>query len=280
MSEKSNSNQPEVYEFMNPGARFVSLAREIMRQHHQDPDASLDEEAISVYWPAQEKGNHYVLQKKYVQNGRGMILTAYILERFTADYSSTKPSERYFVATDENNEAPKTSTIYQIDHKDLPIIHIGDVAKWQRRIARTALHALGEQAPDYANQLITQQFDQHFNNAVADYILSDYAIVGTDQELTSDIVRESLTHFHERTQNISNSAVEKSKKHGPNGGTASNAYTKAVRDAAKHARTADDRNRYQTIDYAHIVPAAAKQIIRWQHLVSSKDIFGKGREEG
>lgn len=273
MNEKSNNKQPEVYEFMDPGARFVSLAREAMRRHDQDPDANLDSGPISVTWPASEEGDHYTLQKDYVQ---GNALVAYILDHFASEYSSTKPYRRYFVAADETKAEAPTTKIVQIDHKSMPIMHNGpDTPGWQRNIAKTALAALGAQAPELATKLIDQRFEKYFGAYVANYILSDHAVEGADQELTPDVARESIATFHERIQKIADDAVKHSKKYGPNGHMLSTAYTDAVVDAASHRRDADGKNHYRAVDYSKVVLTVANDIKKWQHLVSAKDIFSK-----
>lgn len=258
---------------MNPGARFVSLSREVMRQHGQDPDANLDDSEVAVQWNAHEKGQKYLLKKDYIQNRSGTIFMAYVLEHYSDSYSSKRPHKRYFVAADENTDNVTTSRIFLIDHKNMPMTYNGDVAMWQRTLSRNALTILGEQAPGYADKLVTEQFDQYYSSVVADYILSDYAVEGTDHNLTTDTVQESVLSFRQRMQKISQRVIEKSKKHGPNGATPNPAYTEAVSEAVGGVREADSRNRYKVIEYGQAVLGAVKDIKQWKYHVSRTDRY-------
>lgn len=281
MSEMRNNQQPEVYEFLDPGGRFVSLAREVMRQHHQDPDAELDDGEISISWPDNASSDHYKIAKDYVQNGRGTVLMAYVLEHFTADYSATKPFKRYFVAADEEGDTTTTSRIHLIDHKNLPMTHEGpSVFEWQRNIARTALRTLTAQAPELANHLLTAQLDERFNTAIGDYILSEYAIDTHSRELTDDTIKQSMRKFHKRIQRVKESVLEDSKVHGPNGGDPHPAYTEAVSEAVRTQRKPDGKNRYRVIEYGEEVLDAAKDIKQWTNLITKRDPYrSRGPQE-
>lgn len=259
---------------MNPGERFVSLSREIMRRHDQDPDKAPDEGAITTAWLVGNQGDSYQLQKDYIQNNRGLILMSYVLEYFSPNYSVSKPYRRYLVATNEEDQnTAKTSRIYLVDHKNLPMVSPDvDTHKWEHAVAQVALRALASQVPDYAASLVTQQFDRQFDDIVGSYILSDYAVEGTDHDLTTDnVAAQSVANFHRRTQEISDKVVAKAKESGPNGETPTTAYAEAVHEAAEHARQSDGRNRYQGIEYENLVLATATAIKKWRNNVTALD---------
>lgn len=208
MSTPENNKSNKLYETFRPAERFVDLAEVIIKQANCDSDG-ISNRRKSAEWRDSNQ-NLYLLDKDTLQHSTSphgkWIIEHYQLCVYSPYAPGPGPVANYIVTVRNGTLDP----IRRVGKDKRPIISDSETVL----ATKESLAILSSYAPENAESILNEKFNEQFKISIGAYILSHFAYVDNAndpiQTATTDTIIDAVTAHARRTLVIEEQEARKS----------------------------------------------------------------------